>query len=337
MIEIKNLNKTFKTEVGTVEALKNINFTVGDGEIYGIIGMSGAGKSTLVRCINMIEKPTSGEVRIDDVDLTKLQDWQLRKIRRDVTMIFQSFNLLMQKNVRDNIELPLKFAGINKKKSRKTVNELLELVGLGDKASAYPAQLSGGQRQRVAIARALATNPKVLLCDEATSALDPKTTGQILDLIRDINKKRGITVVIITHQMSVVQSICDKVAIIDHGEIVERGKVSEIFANPKSEAAKRLVFPERQEAIVATHAPLITSLAQDKGICASIIYASTKSVEGKAFGRIVLEVPNDPKIVDEAVKYLSAAHGVTVTVGSSKYREDKKIIDNNDIGGEANV
>ncbi|MBF1323269.1 MAG: ATP-binding cassette domain-containing protein, partial [Mogibacterium diversum] len=181
MIEIKNLNKTFKTEVGTVEALKNINFTVGDGEIYGIIGMSGAGKSTLVRCINMIEKPTSGEVRIDDVDLTKLQDWQLRKIRRDVTMIFQSFNLLMQKNVRDNIELPLKFAGVNKKKSRKTVNELLELVGLGDKASAYPAQLSGGQRQRVAIARALATNPKVLLCDEATSALDPKTTGQILD------------------------------------------------------------------------------------------------------------------------------------------------------------
>ena len=353
MIEIKNLNKTFKTEVGTVEALKNINFTVEDGEIYGIIGMSGAGKSTLVRCINMIEKPTSGDVRIDDVDLTKLQDWQLREIRRDVTMIFQSFNLLMQKNVRDNIELPLKFAGVNKKKSRKTVNELLELVGLGDKASAYPAQLSGGQRQRVAIARALATNPKVLLCDEATSALDPKTTGQILDLIRDINKKLGITVVIITHQMSVVQSICDKVAIIDHGEIVERGKVSEIFANPKSEAAKRLVFPERQEAIVAsessetievlfnesetTHAPLITSLAQDKGICASIIYASTKSVEGKAFGRIVLEVPNDPKIVDEAVKYLSAAHGVTVTVGSSKYRDDKKTIENNDIGGEANV
>ena len=259
----------------------------------------------------------------------------------------------MQKNVRENVELPLKFAGVNKKKSRKAVNELLELVGLEDKASAFPAQLSGGQRQRVAIARALATNPKVLLCDEATSALDPKTTGQILDLIRDINKKLGITVVIITHQMSVVQSICDKVAIIDHGEIVERGKVSEIFANPKSEAAKRLVFPERQEAIVAsessetievlfnesetTHAPLITSLAQDKGICASIIYASTKSVEGKAFGRIVLEVPNDPKIVDEAVKYLSAAHGVTVTVGSSKYRGDKKNIENNDIGGEANV
>ena len=213
--------------------------------------------------------------------------------------------------------------------------------------------MSGGQRQRVAIARALTTSPKVLLCDEATSALDPNTTEQILDLIRDINKKLGITVVIITHQMSVVQSICDKVAIIDHGEIVERGKVSEIFANPKSEAAKRLVFPERQEAIVAsessetievlfnesetTHAPLITSLAQDKGICASIIYASTKSVEGKAFGRIVLEVPNDPKIVDEAVKYLSAAHGVTVTVGSSKYRDDKKTIENNDIGGEANV
>lgn len=353
MIEIKHLNKTFETEAGTVEALKNINFTVEDGEIYGIIGMSGAGKSTLVRCINMIERPTSGEVLIDDVDLTKLQDWQLRKIRRDVTMIFQSFNLLMQKNVRENVALPLKFAGIDKKKSRKTVDELLELVGLEGKANAFPAQLSGGQRQRVAIARALTTSPKVLLCDEATSALDPNTTEQILDLIRDINKKLGITVIIITHQMSVVQSICDNVAIINHGEIVERGKVADIFANPKSEAAKRLVFPERQEAIVAsesaetievlfnesetTHAPLITSLAQDKGICASIIYASTKAVEGKAFGRIVLEVPNDPQIVDEAVKYLSAAHGVTVTVGSSKYSDTKKIIENNAIGGELNV
>ena len=353
MIEIKNLNKTFQTAAGTFEALKNINFTVEDGEIYGIIGMSGAGKSTLVRCINMIEKPTSGEIIIDDVDLTKLQDWQLRRIRRDVTMIFQSFNLLMQKNVRENIELPLKFAGINKKKSQKAVDELLALVGLEDKASAFPAQLSGGQRQRVAIARALATNPKVLLCDEATSALDPKTTGQILDLIRNINKKLGITVVIITHQMSVVQSICDKVAIIDHGEIVERGKVAEIFANPKSDAAKRLVFPERQEAIVAsesaetievlfnesetTHAPLITSLAQDKGICASIIYASTKAVEGKAFGRIVLEVPNDPKVVNAAVEYLSAAHGVTVTVGSSKSGQAIEPAGNEAAGGEINV
>lgn len=353
MIEIKNLYKTFQTESGTVEALKNINFTVEDGEIYGIIGMSGAGKSTLVRCINMIERPTSGEVNIDGVDLTKLKEYELRNIRRNVTMIFQGFNLLMQKNVRDNICLPLKLAGMNKKNARKIANELLEVVGLEEKAEAFPAQLSGGQRQRVAIARALTTNPKVLLCDEATSALDPKTTGQILDLIRDINKKLGITVIIITHQMSVVKNVCDKVAIIDSGEIVERGKVTDVFANPKSEAAKRLVFPERSEALSTsegaetievlfnesetTHAPLITSLAQDKGICASIIYASTKAVDGKAFGRIVLEVPKDKKTVDEAVKYIRAAHGVTVNVGVKTIGGSGQGAENTAVGGEANV
>lgn len=332
MIEIKNLYKSFQTESGKVEALKDINITVDYGDIYGIIGMSGAGKSTLVRCINMIEKPTSGDVIIDGTNLTKLPDRELRDIRRNITMIFQGFNLLMQRNVRDNVCFPLELAGIKKKEARKKAEELLEIVGLSEKADVYPAQLSGGQRQRVAIARALTTNPKVLLCDEATSALDPKTTSQILDLIRNINRNLGITVVIITHQMSVVQNICDKVAIIDHGEIVEEGAVGEIFGNPQAEATKRLVFPEKEEEIAApegsevievlfhesetTHSPLISSLAIDKGICASILYASTKSVDGKAFGRIVLEVPNDEKIIDEAVEYIRNAHGVTVTVGS---------------------
>ena len=241
MIEIKNLNKTFKTEVGTVEALKNINFTVEDGEIYGIIGMSGAGKSTLVRCINMIEKPTSGEVRIDDVDLTKLQDWQLRKIRRDVTMIFQSFNLLMQKNVRDNIELPLKFAGVNKKKSRKAVNELLELVGLEDKASAFPAQLSGGQRQRVAIAIALACDPALIIADEPTTALDPRNQNQIISVLKRLAAERNKGILFITHDLGLARELATKIAVMKDGKFVETAEAEDIFENPKHEYTKALV------------------------------------------------------------------------------------------------
>ena len=220
MIEIKNLSKKFHTAQGEVQALNDLNLTINDGDIFGIIGMSGAGKSTLVRTINMLERPTEGTVSIDGTDVGSLSNRELRKFRRDITMIFQGFNLLQQRNCLKNVCFPLELAGLKKSEAVKKAQELLELVGLGNKAKAFPSQLSGGQQQRVAIARALATNPKVLLCDEATSALDPKTTNSILDLIRDINKKMGITVIIITHQMSVVESVCNRVAILENGVIV---------------------------------------------------------------------------------------------------------------------
>ena len=247
MIEIKHLSKTFQMKDGAVNALKDINLTIPDGSIYGIIGMSGAGKSTLVRCINLLERPTEGSVVIDGTAMETLNAAQLRERRRDITMIFQQFNLLMQRSCLKNICFPMELAGVKKADAEKRARELLEVVGLPDKANAYPAQLSGGQKQRIAIARALATDPKVLLCDEATSALDPNTTHAILTLIKDINKKLGITVVVITHQMSVVEEICDHVAILDGGVVVEEGSVQEIFSNPKTPAAKRLVAPKRRQ------------------------------------------------------------------------------------------
>ena len=228
MIEIKNLSKTFKTADSSLDALKNVSLTINDGDIYGIIGMSGAGKSTLVRCINMLERPTEGQILIDGVDMGSLSSKQLRDARRNITMIFQGFNLLMQRNCLKNICFPLELEGMKKEDAKKRALELLEIVGLPDKAKAYPAQLSGGQQQRIAIARALATNPKVLLCDEATSALDPNTTHSILNLIRDINKKLGITVIIITHQMSVVEETCNRVAILDNGTVVEQGEAAHL-------------------------------------------------------------------------------------------------------------
>lgn len=244
MIEIKNISKQFNTADGSVEALKNVSISINTGDIFGIIGMSGAGKSTLVRCINMLERPSQGSIEIDGVNLCELTESGLRAVRRDITMIFQGFNLLMQRNCLKNVCFPLELAWVNKAKAKERALELLKIVGLSDKAKSYPAQLSGGQQQRVAIARALATNPKVLLCDEATSALDPTTTKSILELIRSINQKLGITVVIITHQMGVVKSICKHVAILDNGEIAEQGEVSKVFSNPKSNAARRLVYPE---------------------------------------------------------------------------------------------
>ena len=237
MIEIKNLSKSFQTADGTVEALKNVSLTINDGDIYGIIGMSGAGKSTLVRCINMLERPTQGSVLIDGCDIGSLNGAQLREKRRNITMIFQGFNLLMQRTCLKNICFPLELAGVKRSEAKKKAMELLETVGLPDKANSYPAQLSGGQQQRVAIARALATNPKVLLCDEATSALDPKTTHSILGLIKEINRKLGITVIVITHQMSVVEEICNNVAILDGGVVVEEGETTRIFSNPQSDGS----------------------------------------------------------------------------------------------------
>lgn len=242
MIEIKHLTKTFASAGHPVEALKDVSLSIEDGDIFGIIGMSGAGKSTLVRCINMLERPSAGTIEIDGCDLSRLSESELRKKRQEITMIFQNFNLLMQRNCLKNVCFPLDLAGVKRAEAREKAMELLRLVGLQDKALAYPAQLSGGQQQRVAIARVLTTTPRVLLCDEATSALDPATTLSILDLIQDINQRLGITVVIITHQMSVVQRICRHVAILEHGRVAEQGTVSDVFTNPQSQAAKQLVF-----------------------------------------------------------------------------------------------
>ena len=247
MIEIKHLSKTFQMKDGAVNALKDISLTIPDGSIYGIIGMSGAGKSTLVRCINLLERPTEGSVVIDGVEMEKLTPAQLRQRRREITMIFQQFNLLMQRSCLKNICFPMELAGVKKEEAEKRAKELLEMVGLPDKANAYPAQLSGGQKQRIAIARALATDPKVLLCDEATSALDPNTTHSILTLIKDINRKLGITVVVITHQMSVVEEICDHVAILDSGVVVEQGEVKEIFRQPQDRRGKASGGSQRRQ------------------------------------------------------------------------------------------
>lgn len=322
MIEIKNVSKTFHTADGTVEALKNVSLQIPDGDIFGVIGMSGAGKSTLVRCINMLERPSSGSIEIDGCNLGELSDAKLREVRRDITMIFQGFNLLMQRNCLKNVCFPLELTGMKKPEAKKRALELLEIVGLKDKAKAYPAQLSGGQQQRVAIARALATNPKVLLCDEATSALDPTTTNSILQLIRSINEKLGITAILITHQMSVVENICKHVAILDGGEVVEQGEVTEVFAHPKTKAARRLVFPEGDaESLVigesgerfirvifngalATNTPLIAKMAVEKGIEANIAYASTKSIGGKAYGSMLLGIRGNDEEVHTAIAYL---------------------------------
>lgn len=329
MIELRNLSKHFVTADGPVDALNHVNLTIQNGDIYGIIGMSGAGKSTLVRCINMLERPTEGSVLLDGRDLSALNKKELREVRHRVTMIFQGFNLLMQRNCLQNVMLPLKLSHASRADAEARARELLELVGLPDKALAFPAQLSGGQQQRVAIARALATNPDVLLCDEATSALDPKTTHAILELIRDINHKMGITVIVITHQMSVVQEICNRVAILEHGAVVEEGEVSAVFSNPKAEATRNLVYPEMTDAQVlgqpggqrvriifngapAARTPLLAQMAMQCDIAASILSASTRSVGERVYGYMLLEIPGGPDDLARAVKYLRKTPDVTV-------------------------
>ncbi|MBQ0014086.1 MAG: ATP-binding cassette domain-containing protein [Clostridia bacterium] len=333
MIEIKNLSKTFAGRSDPnedVEALKNVNLSIPDGSIYGIIGMSGAGKSTLVRCINMLERPTEGTVIIDGVDMAALSNKDLRAKRKEVTMIFQSFNLLMQRTCLKNICFPLELIGVKKADAERRAMELLEIVGLPDKANAYPAQLSGGQQQRIAIARALATNPKVLLCDEATSALDPKTTHQILELIKEINRNLGITCIVITHQMSVIEEICGRVAILEKGVVVEEGEVADVFAHPKSTAARHLVYPdggnseilalrEGEQRIrvvfngaVATERPLIAQLAKELGIEASILGANTKSIGERAYGNMILGIMGSRDDMLRAKEYLESVADVVV-------------------------
>ena len=334
MIELKHISKIFPAADGEFQALTDVDLTIPTGDIFGIVGMSGAGKSTLVRCINLLERPTTGQVLIDGlldesgkaVDLCTLSPAQLRKARRGISMIFQQFNLLMQRTCLDNICFPMEIAGVNKAKARERARELLDTVGLPDKADAYPSQLSGGQKQRIAIARALASNPKILLCDEATSALDPTTTRSILRLIQDINRRLGITVVVITHEMAVVEEICTHVAILEHGHMVETGSVAEVFSNPKTEAGRRLVYPEGVQidqlppaGVVriafnggSSYEPLIASLAIDCGVKVNILGADTRNVNGQAFGTMLLGLPEDQNEAAKAMNYLKAQKDVTV-------------------------
>lgn len=328
-IVIKNLSKHFEIKGNEVVALSDINITIEKGDIYGIIGMSGAGKSTLVRSINFLEKPTEGQVLIDGTDLAGLSEKELRKKRSEIGMIFQNFNLLEQKNVLGNICFPLEIIGLKKKDAKGRARELLHLVHLEDKEKAYPSQLSGGQKQRVAIARALATNPKILLCDEATSALDPQTTGAILSLLKEINERLGITIVIITHQMSVVTEICKKVAVIDNGKLVEEGFVEEIFRNPKSDAAKelisgkeirytpldsldssykvRIVFGEN-----SAYEPIISNVILKYQTPINILKADTRNVNGKAVGEMILSLPDEEALQKDIISYLQEK-GLVVT------------------------
>lgn len=323
-IEVKNLSKTFTQKNVTVEALKDLNLNIETGDIYGIIGMSGAGKSTLVRCLNYLEEPTEGQVIVRGKNLGSLSEKELRHERQEIAMIFQHFNLLSQKSVIDNICFPLSLQGVKKKDARVRARELLKTVGMEEKEKAYPAQLSGGQQQRVAIARALASNPKILLCDEATSALDPQTTASILDLLREINRTLGLTIVIITHQMSVIRDICNKVAIIEHGVLVEDGLVDDIFAHPKSRAAKELIFRENPEdktpnlidRLEGTRAirivfsdnssfePVISNLILKFNAPVNILKADTKNVGGVAKGEMIISLPEDESLHKDMIAYL---------------------------------
>ncbi len=305
VFRLENVTKVYKNDGKEFSALKGIDLDIEEGSVFGIIGMSGAGKSTLVRTLNRLEDVTSGSVKFYDQDLAELSPSQLRKIRRQIAMIFQSFNLLGQRTVLSNVMQPLKIAGIKGKEAKEKALEMLEIVGLADKKNQFPSRLSGGQRQRVAIARALASDPKVLLCDEATSALDPRMTGEILDLLKEINRTRKLTIVIITHEMSVIEKICDKVAIIDDGNLAETGDVKEIFRSPKSQAAKKLVFPSNPydpsqpdsrlirvafDGLAASR-PFIAELVEKTGRKVNILSANTKSVGGIGYGQMVLELP----------------------------------------------
>lgn len=322
IIRLEGLGKQFSTANGTVTALEDINLEIKSGEIFGIIGLSGAGKSTLVRCINYLEVPTSGKVIFQDKNLSAMSDKQKRLARQSMGMIFQQFNLLSQRNVLQNICFPMEIAGTGRAEARKRAEELLALVGLEDRAKAYPAQLSGGQKQRVAIARAMATNPRVLLCDEATSALDPNTTKSILQLLKRINREMGVTVIVITHEMAVIEAICDKVAIIDHSHIAEVGKVSDIFSGPKSEIGRQLILGEAGHTAVnfgksgqiriifdgrESSEPIISNMVLACKVPVNIMHADTRDIEGKAMGQMLIQLPEDEADAGRIRNYLKTA------------------------------
>ena len=325
IIQIKNLTKTFFVKGANVTAIDDFSLDINKGDIYGIIGMSGAGKSTLVRCINALETPTSGTVVFDGIDLSQQSGSNLRHLRRSMSMIFQQFNLLAQRNVLSNVCFPLEIAGTPGKEAKKKARELLELVGLSEKERSYPAQLSGGQKQRVAIARALATDPKVLLCDEATSALDPTTTGSILSLLKGIHERLGITIVIITHEMGVIEKICSHVAVMEDGRIAEKGKVEEIFSEPKSQAARKLVYPDEDKRVKyigercirvvfdgsSSNEPVFSNMIRECGATVNIWFADLKDIQGKALGHMIVELPDDELQAEKIIGYLRS-HNIKV-------------------------
>lgn len=317
IITLNHVCKTFTTADGEVTAVNDLNLTINRGDIFGIIGLSGAGKSTLVRCLNLLERPTQGQVLVNGKDLTTLSSKQLRESRRKIGMIFQHFNLLMQRTVLDNVCFPMELAGVKKKEARKKALELLDTVGLADKAKAYPAQLSGGQKQRVAIARVLAADPEILLCDEATSALDPQTTKAILALLKEINEKMGITIVVITHEMAVVQAICNRVGVLEKGVLVEQGDVEQLFRNPQTSAAKNLIYngTSYKESITAgrkvritfegnsSFEPILGNIILECKTPVNILYANTQNVHGKAVGQMILQLPEEKELADRFVEY----------------------------------
>ena len=318
IIKIENLKKTYKGKKSSVTAIENINLSINSGDIYGIIGLSGAGKSTLIRCINFLEKPTEGKVLFKGIDLASLSSKELLKVRQNIGMIFQNFNLLEQRTVLENVLFPLQVAKVDKNEAINKAKELLIEVGLQDKFNSYPSQLSGGQKQRVAIARALANNPSVLLCDEATSALDPNTTNQILSLLKSINEKYGITIVVITHEMRVIETICNKVAIIDHSNIVEEGEVKDIFIAPKTNIAKELILPaieknDKTSEYVSFRLvfdgnhfdPIISTMILQTKVIVNIIKANIKTVDSKAYGEMILQIPSDDTSIAKVENYLT--------------------------------
>lgn len=339
MIEINRVNKVFYQGAKEIHALRDINLTIEQGTIFGVIGSSGAGKSTLIRCVNLLERPTSGHVIVDGTDLTQLSNQQLTQARRKIGMIFQHFNLLSSRTVFDNVALPLELAGTSKAAIKTKVDELLELVGLADKSESYPSNLSGGQKQRVAIARALASDPKVLLCDEATSALDPATTQSILTLLKEINRKLNLTILLITHEMDVVKSICSEVAIIGGGELVEKGPVGDIFAHPKTELAREFIrstldlsIPEDYRARMvesrvdnsyplirleftgaSVDAPLISQVAREFNIDISILSSDMDYAGGVKFGLMLAEFFGTEQAAEQAINFLRD-HKVNVEV-----------------------
>lgn len=331
MIDLSHIEKIYDSPSGPVRAIKDISLHINRGEIYGIIGLSGAGKSTLVRCINLLERPTSGTVTVDGQDITAMSESQLRRARKSIGMIFQHFNLLSSATVYDNVAFPLRLSDTPGEKLDKKVMELLELVGLADKARQYPSQLSGGQKQRVGIARALASEPKILLCDEATSALDPQTTKAILQLIRDINAKLKLTVVVITHEMQVIKDICDKVAVIDKGVIAEQGSVLEVFTNPQKPITKEFIsvllsndlpvgFRERevrQEPFAGSlllirltfigasaNEPVISRLIKNFDLSVGILFGSLDDIKGVPFGRLIISFDGRQLEIQEALEYV---------------------------------
>lgn len=336
MIELRHIVKRFESKAGTVTAVNDVSLHIEKGEVFGIIGFSGAGKSTLVRCINLLERPTSGEVLIDGADITKLAAKELRGVRQKIGMIFQHFNLMPSRTVYGNIEMPLKLTSLSTEERREKIRSLLELVELADKSEAYPSQLSGGQKQRVAIARALANDPKVLLCDEATSALDPKTTRSILKLLREVNSRLGITIVVITHQMDVVKFICDRAAVMEHGRVVEEGTILDIFANPKAPVTKGFIdsasnvddlydMLEDAEGRGVTHGtvylltyagasagkPLMTEIFKQFGVSANIIFGNIEILKGTPLGKLAVTLEGDAENVVSAVEFIKA-HGVRI-------------------------